>query len=293
MLSGWLIGQRRVRIILFTEVIANAAHIALDLALVLWVGCGIAGVAVATAGSELLKLALLTAAVARVPAASRALAAIGQRATWSATALRLLFSLNRDLFLRTLLLTVAMLLLARIGAQQGPVVLAANGILFQIFLLSSLIVDGFESAAQVLCGEARGSGHRDGFVVVLRAALIWAFVTGVLIGIVYIFAGGALAASFSTNYEVIAATASYIGWTGLLAVLGVFVSVFDGVFVGAGWTRAMLLTMVGAMAIYAAALQLTGPLDNNGVWLAFSLLFVARSAGQLCLLPGLIRRDLG
>jgi MATE family multidrug resistance protein len=248
---------------------------------------------VATAGSELLKLALLTAAVARVPAAGRALAAIRQRATWNATALRLLFSLNRDLFLRTLLLTVAMLLLARVGAQQGPVVLAANGILFQIFMLSSLIVDGFESAAQVLCGEARGSGDRDRFVVVLRAALIWAFLTGAVIGIVYIFAGRALAASFSTNTEVIAATASYIGWTALLAVLGVFVSVFDGVFVGAGWTRAMVLTMAGAMAVYAAALHLAGPLGNNGLWLAFSLLFVTRSAGQLYLLPGLIRRDLG
>lgn len=291
-LGGWLIGQRRVRLILVTEIVANVVHVVLDLALVLWAGWGIAGVAAATACSELLKLALLAAAVAREPAAGAALAAVRGRATWDGTALRRLFSLNRDLFLRTVLLTVAMLLLARSGARQGPVVLAANGILFQIFMLSSLIVDGFESATQVLCGEAKGKGDRARFVLVARTALAWAFLTGLAICIVYLVFGGALASSFSTNPEVIAASASCMGWIALLAVLGVFVSVIDGIFVGAGWTRAMVVTMAGAMAVYVAALQLAAPLGNGGVWLAFSLLFVVRSAGQLYLLPGLVRRDL-
>lgn len=290
-LAGWLIGQRRVRVILFIEIAANAAHIALDFALVLWIGWGVAGVATATAGSELLKLALLALAVARDPAARGAIAAIRQRATWDGHALRRLFSLNRDLFLRTLLLTGAMLALARSGAQQGPVVLAANGILFQVFMLSSLIVDGFESAAQVLCGEARGSGDRGRFLSVFRTSLAWAIVTGLAIAIIYLVAGGAIAGSFSTNPHVTATAASYIGWTALLAMLGVFVSILDGVFIGAGWTKAMALTMAGAMVVYGAALQLAAPWDNHGLWLAFALLFVTRSAGQLVLLPGLIRRD--
>ncbi|MEZ5736367.1 MAG: hypothetical protein R3E09_11320 [Novosphingobium sp.] len=68
-----------------------------------------------------------------------------------------------DLFLRTLLLTGAMSTLRRGGAQQGLAgSLAANGILFQLFMLSTLILDGFENAAQVLCGEARGARSRPG-----------------------------------------------------------------------------------------------------------------------------------
>lgn len=291
-LTGWLIGQRRLRIILAIEVLANAVHIALDLAFVLWAGWGIAGVAVASAGSELLKLALLAGAVSREQTAAHALIAVGQRATWDGTALRRLFHLNRDLFLRTLILTATMLLLARRGAQQGPVVLAANGILFQIFMLSTLIVDGFESAAQVLCGEAKGSRDRALFVTVLRTSLGWALLTGAVIGLFYLATGEALAESFSTNAEVTAAAVSCVGWMALLAVLGVFASVLDGVFVGAGWTRAMLLTMTAAMVVYVSALHLAAPLGNNGLWLAFSLLFVVRPAGQLYLLPSLIRRDL-
>ena len=71
-----------------------------------------------------------------------------------------LLRLNRDLFLRTLLLTGAILLLTRAGRPAGPLVLAANGILYQLFILSALILDGFESAAQVLCGEAVGARDR-------------------------------------------------------------------------------------------------------------------------------------
>lgn len=290
-LGGWLIGQRRVRTILVVEIAANAVHVALDLALVLWVGWGIAGVAVATAGSELLKLALLAAVVAREPAARRALAAIRQRATWNGEALRRLFSLNRDLFLRTLLLTIAMLMLARTGAQQGPVVLAANGILFQIFMLSTLIVDGFESAAQVLCGEAKGSADRERFVTVFHGSLLWASVTGCAIAVIYLAAGTPLAASFSTNPQVTTTATSHIVWVALLAVLGVFASVLDGVFVGAGWTRAMVVTMAVGMAAYAAALFIAAPLGNDGLWLAFSLFFVVRAMGQLYVLPSLVRRD--
>lgn len=292
-LGGWLIGQRRVRTILAVEIVANAVHVALDLALVLWVGWGIAGVAVATASSELLKLAILAGIVAREPSARRALAAVRDRATWDAGALRRLFTLNRDLFLRTLLLTIAMLMLARNGAQQGPVVLAANGILFQIFILSTLIVDGFESAAQVLCGEAKGGRDRKRFVRVLRSCLLWASATGLAIAVAYLFLGSLFAASFSTNPAVIATTATHIGWVVLLAILGVFASVLDGVFVGAGWTRAMVITMAIAMAAYAAALFLAAPIGNNGLWLAFSIFFIIRGLGQIVLLPHLIGRDLG
>lgn len=290
-LVGWLIGQRRVKAVLIVEIAANAVHIVLDLALVLWIGWGIAGVALATVGSELLKLLILAAVVGREPEARRALAAVRDRTTWNTGALRRLFTLNRDLFLRTLLLTAAMLILARGGAQQGPVILAANGILFQLFMLSTLILDGFESASQVLCGEAKGSHDKDRFVAVTRIALLWGCLTGLAISLAYFLGGSVLAASFSTHPDVADTAMSYIGWIALLPILGVVSFVLDGVFVGAAWTRAMLATMAVAMAIYSAVLFLATPLANHGLWLAFGLFFFARAAGQTVLLPKLIRRD--
>ena len=288
-LTGWLIGQRHVRMVLAVEIMANLVHIGLDVLFVLGLGWGVSGVALATVSSEGLKLLLLVLAVRRVPASRLALASLRHAATWERPALARLFAMNRDLFLRTVLLTGAIMLFARAGAQQGPVMLAANGVLFQLFMLSTLLLDGFESSSQVLCGEARGANERERFVQVVRVTLLWGLATGVAISLIYAVAGKPFAASFSTDPSVVRATGDYLWWVVLLPVLGVVSFVLDGVFVGAGWTRAMLLTMAFAMAIYCAMIFMPETLANDALWLAFSVFFVVRAAGQIAVMPRLIR----
>jgi MATE family multidrug resistance protein len=291
-LVGWLVGRRRVRAVLGVEVAANAVHIGLDLAMVLGLGWGIAGVAAATVMSELLKCVLLVTLVLREPEARQALDVAQQRVTWHLPALRSLLAINRDLFLRTVLLTAAMLLLARSGARQGSVILAANGILFQLFMLATLILDGFESAAQVLCGEAAGARDRTRLTSTLRAALGTGLLTAIALSALAIGLGGALTAAFSTDAQVKAAAADHAIWLAVLPLAGVASFVLDGIFVGAGWTRAMLGTMIAAMLAFVGLLWLLAPMGNHGLWLAFTLFFVVRATGQVAMLPRLAARDL-
>jgi MATE family multidrug resistance protein len=189
-----------------------------------------------------------------------------------------------------MLLTGAILLLVRDGAFEGPVVLAANGILYQLFILSALILDGFESAAQVLCGEAIGAADRARFARLVRSLVLWGLAFGALISLVYAAFGAPFAASFSTNPEVAATTRLYLPWAVLLPLLGVTSYVFDGVYVGATWTRALLLTMILAFSAYGLLLLVTGALGNHGLWLAFSTFLVARAVAQAALLPRLEKR---
>ncbi len=283
---GWLIGRRRVRAVLAIEVAANIIHIALDVAFVLGLGWGVAGVAAATLISEGGKLLAVIAVAAREEPAARALDLARRRATWNAEAMGALIRLNRDLFLRTALLTAAILALTRAGAFGGPLVLAANGILYQLFILSALILDGFESAAQVLCAEAVGARDRTRFDRLVRALLLWGLGFGALVTLLYGVAGAPFAASFSNDPAVIATTLAYFPWAVPLPLLGVTAYVFDGIYIGATWTRALLLTMLAACALYAALL-VAAPYGNHGLWFAFSLFLVARAAGQAALLPRL------
>jgi MATE family multidrug resistance protein len=292
-LTGWLIGRKRVRAVLYIEVAANLVHIALDLAFVLSLGWGVAGVAFATLLSEGLKFAALAAVVLREAAARSAMRLFRMRATWRGAALGELFRLNRDLFLRTMLLTGAVLLLVRDGAHEGPLVLAANGILYQLFIFSALLLDGFESAAQVLCGEAVGAKDRARFDRLVRALLLWGLAGGLVVSCVYVAAGPAIAGSFSTNPAVATTTLIYVPWAMLLPLIGVTSYVYDGIFVGATWTRALLITMAAAFAVYGLLLLVTGPLGNHGLWLAFTLFFIARAAGQALMLPRLRQRTFG
>ena len=290
-LVGWLIGRKQVRAVLVVEVAANAFHILLDVALVLGLGLGVAGVAAATLASECAKLLALVLVASRAAPAREALRLAARAATWRWGEMAALLRLNRDLFGRTILLMAATVLLTRAGAQQGAAVLAANAILYQLFMLSALILDGFESSAQVLCGEALGARDRGRFRRLVRATLAWAAGAALLIASAYLAAGEALAASFSTDPAVIATVRTYALWAVALPLAGVASFVFDGVFIGASWTRAMLLTMAGALGVFAAGLWALAPLGNHGLWLAFPLFFVARATGQAAALPGLTRRS--
>ena len=292
-LAGWLIGRRRVRTVLAVEVGANLIHICLDVGLVLGAGLGVAGVAVATLTSETVKLLALAFAAGAGGSAWRVLAAARRAETWRAAELLALMRLNGALFGRTLLLMAATVLLTRAGARQGAVVLATNAILYQFFMLSALLLDGFESAAQVLCGEAVGADRRAAFASLTREILALAGGVAVAIAIVYALAGPRLAASFSTAPAVIATVRAHIGWAIAMPLAGFASYVFDGVFIGASWTRAMLATMAVAVAGFVALLPLTRALGDDGLWLAFTLFLVLRAAGQAALLPGLTRRSFG
>lgn len=288
-LVGWLIGRRRVRAVLAIEVAANIVHIGLDLLFVLGFGWGVAGVAFATLASETLKLLAVAGVVAREPPAASLWSSLRARATWARGSVASLARMNRDLFLRTLILTGAILLLVRDGAYEGTLVLATNGILYQLFILSALILDGFESAAQVLCGEAVGAGDRERFRRLVRALLLWGLGAGALISLIYALVGEPFAASFSTDPAVVATTRTYFPWAILLPVLGVSAYIYDGIYIGATWTRALLVTMAAAVALYGLLLLVTGPLGNHGLWLAFSLFLLVRAAGQALLLPPMER----
>ena len=284
-LTGWLIGRRRVREILFIEVAANIFHVGLGALFVLGFGWGVTGVAAATLISEGLKLAAAAAVAAREPPARQFLATARDRATWDGASLLALARLNRDLFIRTLLLTAAILLLVRDGAHEGALVVAANAIIYQYFIVSALILDGFESAAQVLCGEAVGARDRERFDRLARNLVGWGLLFGALFSLVFALAGAPIAVTFSTNAAVVATTLAYLPWAILMPAAGVTSYVLDGVYVGATWTRAMLLTMTVAFGIYGALLLATGPLGNHGLWLAFTLFLIVRALAQLALLP--------
>jgi MATE family multidrug resistance protein len=53
-----------------------------------------------------------------------------------------LFALNRDILIRTFVLSAAFTLMTRIGTSFGAVTLAANAVLMNFFLLSAIISTG-------------------------------------------------------------------------------------------------------------------------------------------------------
>ena len=70
---------------------------------------------------------------------------------------RAFFTVNRDIFLRTICLVVVNLFFTSAGARQGDMLLAVNTLLMTFFTLFSYVMDGFAFAGEALAGLLYGA----------------------------------------------------------------------------------------------------------------------------------------
>ncbi|MBX7540929.1 MATE family efflux transporter [Qipengyuania sphaerica] len=288
---GFLVGQRRMKTVLLLEVAYNLLNVGLGLWFVLGLDWGIAGIGWSSFIAEFAKLGVLAMIL---------MGGAGGKALWKRarkggiarlSELRPFLSVNRDLFLRTLVLVVALAGLTRLSAERGAVTLAANGIIYQLFVFTALLLDGFENAAQVLNGERVGGKDRSGFTAYVRAILLRGMAAAALLSLGFALFADPILASFAAT-EAVRLEAQALGWwLVVIPFLGLAGFVLDGVYVGASWTRHLLLTMLGAAAVYALALWLSWPLGSHGLWLSFCLFLVARAVLQLAFMPRLLNRE--
>ena len=287
---GFLVGQRRMTTVLIVEIAYNLLNLGLGLWFVLVLEWGIAGIGWSSLLAECAKSVALAAILLRGTRGAALWDRARQGRIAGLTQLVPFLAVNRDLFLRTVILTIALAALTRLSAERGAVVLAANGIIYQMFILTALLLDGFENAAQVLNGERVGAGDRTGFADYIRAILLRGMLVAAMAAIGFALFGDALLASFAATPDVARAAQDLGLWLVVIPFAGLAGFVFDGVYVGASWTRALLLTMAGAALVFAGALWLTWPLGSHGLWLSFTIFLVARALFQAALLPRLIRR---
>ena len=287
---GFLVGQRRMKTVLVLEVAYNLLNVGLGLWFVLGLDWGIAGIGWSSFIAEYAKLAAVAALLLGGVSGKALVDRARQGGIARFAELRPFLSVNRDLFLRTVILMIALAGLTRLSAERGAVVLAANGIIYQLFVFTALLLDGFENAAQVLNGERAGADDRKGFAAYVRAIMLRGMATAGLVAIGFAILADPILASFAAT-DAVREVAQQLGpWLIVIPFAGVAGFVFDGVFVGASWTRALLLTMLGAFAIYALALWLTWPMGNHGLWLSFTAFLIARAGLQLAFMPRLLSR---
>lgn len=283
-LIGFLVGRRQMKAVLLFEVAYNLLNIALGLYFVLELNWGIAGVGWSSFIAEYAKLAAVAAFVFRGALIAHVLKCLS-KLPFHWEGLRPFLSVNRDLFLRTLVLTISLAAVTRLSAERGPEVLAANGIIYQLFIFTALLLDGFENAAQVLNGERLGARDRQGFAAYVRAILWRGFAAAALVAIGFLILADPILESFAATPGVAAEAKAMALWLVVIPFTGVASFVFDGVYVGASWTRAMLATMLGAAVVFAASLWLSWPLGNHGLWLSFTIFLAVRAIFQAALLP--------
>ena len=277
-LLGWFFGRQNALWPLLLTLVVNAANLGLSYYLVAHLGWGIAGVAWGTVAAQYLGLvfglALLVYGNYSDPDWPLKLDSLDLRSRKSVVTLTAFFRINRDIFIRTVCLTLSFAFFYnRANALDvGTATVAANVILLQLVNWLSYGIDGFAFAAESLVGKYAGAGPQvqSKLARVTRLLFAWGMGLAAVYALVYYFADRHLLALFApenTASETLTVAVEYLPGIVLFCLLATPCYLLDGIFVGLTAARAMRQTMLLAFAGYLLGYYLVGRhFGNWGLW---------------------------
>lgn len=189
--------------------------------------------------------------------------------------------LNRDLFIRTFLLSSVFAFVYSQSSAEGEMALAVNTVLMQFLNWMSFGVDGFAFAAESLIGRYIGARDEKTARKVLRLSFLWGMGMALGYSLVYGFGGNALLGLFTNDPAVMEAARPYLIWMVAVPLIGTPCYIWDGVFIGLTASRALRDTMVIAVLAFAAVMYFYG-LDHglHGLWLGMCVFFAGRGISE-------------
>ena len=278
-LIGWFIGLQNARVPLLIFLTINLTNIALDLFFVVVLGMTVDGVALASVIAEYSGFAV---------GATFAIFTLRKReGHWplerltNFAAYKAFFSVNTNLFVRTMALMFTLAFVTAQSARLGGRILAANAVLLNFQHLTSFGLDGIAHAAEALVGKAVGEKRRDALVHSVNLTLKWSVIFALGFTAAYLIAGP-LIISLLTDLPDIRETAMrYLPWMIASPLVSVWCFLYDGVYVGATRAKEMRNIMVfSTLFVFLPAWYFLQPLGNDGLWLAFLLFMGARGIGM-------------
>ncbi len=299
-LNGWFIGMQNTRVPMVIAIAQNIINIVASLSLVFLAGWKVEGVAGGTLIAQWSGLLLALAGVRYIRRTSQT--AIGtsglaededsrgnnvgrQAATEGTVSFRSFFSVNRDIFLRTLCLVAVNMFFTSAGGKQGSLILAVNALLITLYTLFSYFMDGFAYAAEALCGKCYGAGDRKGFVAIVKRLYSWGAVMVAVFTLLYIIGGQDFLSLLTDDEAVVRAAADYLPWTIAIPLCGVMAFIYDGVFIGITATKGMLVSSaISAVLFFAIYFVFSPSMGNSALWMAFLTFLAARGLVQHVLL---------
>lgn len=274
---GWFAGQGKTRYMLYQQGFIAILNIILTLFFVFGLQMGLVGVALGTTiafwSGVLLALWL-----------SRQHLGISWIELFQADAkyftkekILRLFSLNKDIFIRTLILTLSFAWITRLSAQSGDVILAANAILLQVLSISAFALDGVAVSAETLSGQAAGRRDWPRFRLIVKRTGIVSYGLAIILSTIWWLLMPTYL-QLMTNIDAVFALANdYRLYAVLLPLVGVGAYWLDGIFFGL--TAGSVIrnaALILAAIFFPLSWLLYQQWDMTGIWLSVWCLLLLR-----------------
>jgi len=284
---GSTLGRGRTDLGLLLQVAINIANILLTMMLVLVFDLGVAGAATGTAVAEVAGVGLGVLVLRRLGSNPFA---VPMSEVLNKAAMLQTMAVNRDIMIRNVALILAFSIFSALGARTGDVTLAANAVLYNMFLIGGYFLDGFATAAETLCGQSIGARDERSFRRAIALSLGWSLGFGLAVSAIFLVGGGFFIDFVTTSPEVRAYARDYLVFAALTPLVGAAAFAFDGIYTGATWTRFMRDLMLVALAVYGLVLLAAGGLGNAALWIALLVFLGTRGIGQALLCARLTKQ---
>ena len=274
---GWFAGQGKTRYMLYQQSFIAIMNIILTLSFVYGLELGLEGVALGTTIAFWLGVVLaLGLSRYHLQLSWRAFFSINPQHFTKAAIFRL-FTLNKDIFIRTLILTLSFAWITRLSAQSGDVVLAANAILLQVLSISAFALDGVAVSAETLSGQAAGRRDWKHFRIIIKRTGVVSYGLAFLLSLLWwLMMPGYL--QMMTNINTVFTLASdYSLYAILLPLIGVGAYWLDGIFFGL--TAGAIIrnaSLILAFIFFPLSWLLYQQWDMVGIWLSVWCLLLLR-----------------
>ncbi len=254
--KGWFIGLQDSLRPMLTDLLVNGTNILLSIGLGFGIGplpaLGFVGVAVGTVIAQLTGFAFcfLTAWL------HYGFKPSFQARKGATEASAGFFSLNRDLFLRSIGMIAVYIGFTVISARYGDLMLAVSTILMKLLMIFSYFTDGFAYAGEALTGRFIGERSAEGVHATVRQTFAWSWGLAGLFMLLYGLGGVPLFQLMTGDATVVDAGRQFLPWLLLMPPVGCAAFTWDGIFIGATASKDLrnstLLCAVGFFVVWFA-----------------------------------------
>ncbi len=278
-ITGWFFGMQNAVYPLILTAAINILNIVVSFYLVYYQGLEIRGVAWGTVAAQYFGCGLgLFLFVTKYRS-------LTFRIRWSALfhveTFRRFLVMNRDLFIRTVLLTFIFGFFYSQSSTFGLLPLAVSVVLMQFINWMSYGVDGLAFAAESIVGKYAGAGDSTSLQKAIQMIFIWGFMFAGLYATVYgVFYHG-LFRVFTNELDVVQAGTDYRFWLVLIPLMGFASYIWDGVFIGLTASRSMRNAMILPCLLFLIVYYFfRDSLGLHSLFLALAVFLFARGAVQ-------------
>ncbi len=191
------------------------------------------------------------------------------------------FHINKDLFIRTIALTLALNIFYSFASKEGSLVLAVATVFMQFLTWSAYGIDGFANASESLVGKYFGAKDFANMRKAINYSLGYGLLVALVFSIIYALFLKELVYLFVNDKQVINLVESYKWYFTLVPIFGFLSFIYDGIMVGLTESKVLRDSVLVGFLMFLGLYYL-----GFGLFFSFCVFFIIRGVYQIIWLKG-------